>query len=64
MEQKFINLRQAGRIVDGYAAEFSKIGLFASYIVSTEENRARRFQQGLNLEIQRYVISFTYKAFA
>jgi len=26
MEQKFINLRQAGRIVDGYAAEFSKIG--------------------------------------
>ena len=33
-------------------------------MVSTEENQARRFQQGLDLELQRYVISFRYKTFA
>ena len=61
MEQKFINLRQAGRTVNEYAAEFSKLSRFASYMVFTEENRARRFQQGLNIELQWYVISFKYK---
>jgi len=33
-------------------------------MVSTEETRARRFQQGLNLELQRSVISFRYKTLA
>ena len=33
-------------------------------MVSTEKNQARRFQYGLNLELQRYVISFRYKTFA
>jgi len=32
-------------------------------MVSSKENRARRFQQGLNLELQRYFISFRYKTF-
>jgi len=50
--------------VDEYAAEFSRLSRFAPYMVSTEENRARRFQQGLHLELQRYVISFRYKIFA
>jgi len=51
MEQKFINLRQAEKIVDMYAAEFSRLSRFAPYMVSTAENRARRFQQGLHLEL-------------
>jgi len=33
-------------------------------MVSTDENRARRFQQRLSLELQRYVISFRHKTFA
>jgi len=33
-------------------------------MVSIEENRAKRFQQGLNLELQCYVILFRYKTFA
>jgi len=64
MEQKFINLRQVRKTVDEYAAEFSKLSRFAPYMVSTEENRAKRFQQGLHLELQRYIISFKYKTFA
>jgi len=64
MEQNFINLRQAEKTVDEYAAEFVKLSQFAPYMISTEENRARRFQQGLDLELQRYVISFRYKTFA
>ena len=52
MEQNFINLRQAEKTVDEYAAEFFKLRRFAPYMVFTEENRARRFQQGLQLELQ------------
>ena len=32
MEQKFINLKQAGRTVDEYAAEFSRLSRFAPYM--------------------------------
>ena len=63
MEQKFINLRQAGKKVDWYAAEFSKLSRFAPFMVSTEENHARRIQQRLNLKLQRYVILFKHKTF-
>ena len=52
MEQKFINLRQAEKTVDEHAAEFVKLSRFAPYMISTEENRARRFQQGLDLKLQ------------
>ena len=41
MEHKFINLRQAGKTVDAYVAEFFKLSRFSQYIVymvSTEEN--------------------------
>ena len=57
-EHKFINLRQAGKTVDEYAVEFSKIYRFTTYMISTEENHAKRLQ-GLNLDI-----SFRYKTFA
>jgi len=60
-KQKFITLRPAGRTVDEYVAEFSKLSQFSPYMVSTEENRAWRLQQGLSLELQRYVISFRHK---
>ena len=64
MERKFINLRQADKTFDEYATKFFKLSQFALYMVSNEENQTRRFQQGLNLKLQRYVISFRYKTFA
>ena len=52
MEEQFIALQQGGRSVDAYAAEFLRLSRFALNLVSTEECRADRFMQGLQIEIQ------------
>ena len=51
LQQKFINLRQAGKTVDAYAAEFCRLSRFAPEMVATESQRAMRFQQGFHLEL-------------
>ena len=57
MEQQFINLRQQGRIVDEYATEFLRLSQFAPYMVAEEEDRAYQFQQGLELDIQKFLVT-------
>jgi hypothetical protein len=49
--------------VDLYAAEFIKLSRFAPYMIATEENKAKRFQQGLTLELQERIISFHFKTY-
>ena len=56
MEQQFINLRQGSRSVSEYAAEFLRFSRFALYMVADEEDLANRFQQGLRLDIQKFLI--------
>ena len=56
MEEKFIRLQQRDQTVDEYAAEFLRLSRFAPYMVANEENRARRFQQGLRMQIQMFLI--------
>ena len=51
MERQFINLNQGGRTVDQYAAEFTRLSRFAPYMVAQEGDRARRFLQGLDINI-------------
>ena len=55
MEQRFVHLRQYDRTVDAYAAEFLRLSRFAPSMVKDEEDRANRFQQGLRLEIQKFL---------
>ena len=57
MEQQFINLRQGSRTVDEYTVEFLRLIRFAPYMVAKEEDRANRFQQGLRLDIQKYLVT-------
>ena len=56
MEEQFIRLQQLNRSVDEYAAEFLRLSRFAPYMVSDEEKRASRFQQGLKMDIQMFLI--------
>ena len=57
MEQQFINLRHESRTVDEYATEFLRLSRFAPYMVAEEEDRANRFQQGLRLDIQKFLVT-------
>ena len=52
MEEQFIRLQQSNRTVDEYVVEFLRLSWFAPFLVSDEENRAERFQQGLKMDIQ------------
>ena len=56
MDEQFIKLQQKDRTVDGYTAEFIRLSRFAPYMVTDEENRASRFQQGLRIKIQMFLI--------
>ena len=56
MEEQFIRLQQRDQTVDEYAAEFLRLSRFAPYMVANEEIRARRFQQGLRMQIQMFLI--------
>jgi len=57
MEQQFINLQHGSRSIDEYAAEFLRLSRFAPYIVAAEKDWANRFQQGLRLEIQKFLVT-------
>ena len=56
MEEQFIRLHQRNRSVDEYAAEFLRLSRFAPYMVTDEEKRASRFQQGLKMDVQMFLI--------
>ena len=50
--------------MDEYAAEFLRLSRFASYMVSDEEKRANRFQQGLKIDIQIFLIPQQLKTYS
>ena len=57
MEEQFIRLQQWNRLLDKYAAEFLRLSRFAPYMVTDEEKRASKFQQGLRARCYLYRIS-------
>ena len=50
MEEQPIKLQQLNQYVDEYAAKFLRLSRFAPYMVSDEEKRASRFQQGWKMD--------------
>jgi len=64
MEEQFIRLQQLNRSVDEYAAEFQRLSRFAPYMVSDEEKRASRFQHGLKMDIQLFLIPHQFKTYS
>ena len=57
MEQQFINMPQGSRNIDEYAAKFLRLSRFAPYMVAEEEDLANQFQQGLRLDIQKFLVT-------
>jgi len=64
MEEQFIGLKQGNKSVDEYAADFLRLSRFAPYMVTDEEKRANRFQKGLRMDIQMYMMSQELKTYA
>ena len=64
MEEQFIRLQQRNRSVDEYAAEFLRLSRFAPYMVTDEEKRASRFQQGLKMDVQMFLIPQQLKTYS
>ena len=64
MEEQFIRLRQGSKSVDEYAAEFLRLSRFAPYMVTDEEKRASRFQQGLQMDLQVFLMPQQLKTYS
>nr|XP_027124227.1 uncharacterized protein LOC113740914 [Coffea arabica] len=52
-EDEFIRLRQGTQSVAEYESQFTRLSKFAPELILTEQRRARRILQGLNVEIQK-----------
>jgi hypothetical protein len=57
MQSQFMNLKQRDKSVEAYAAEFLRLSRFAPKLVEDEADRADRFQQGLQWDIQVQIAS-------
>lgn len=57
-EKEFIQLKQHNKTVADYEAEFARLAKFAPAMVTTEESRVRRFEEGLMPRIKEQVIPF------
>ena len=50
--------------MDKYVVEFLRFSRFASYMEADEENHASRFQQGLMMKIQMFLIPQQLKMYS
>jgi len=57
MQLQFLNLKQWDKSVEAYAADFIRLSRFAPKMVEDEIDRADRFQQGLQWDIQVQIAS-------
>ena len=64
MERKFVNLQQESRSVDDYVAEFTRLSRFALHFIADDRDRARRFEQGLSLEVQKQLSTSLFTTYA
>ncbi|KAL5801307.1 hypothetical protein ACOSQ3_032939 [Xanthoceras sorbifolium] len=58
MKREFVNLKQRQMTVTEYEREFIKLSKYASEMVTTKENRCRKFEDGLNDYIRLQVVAF------
>ncbi|KAL5781458.1 hypothetical protein ACOSP7_006487 [Xanthoceras sorbifolium] len=58
MKREFMNLKQRQMTVTEYEREFIKLSKYATEMVTTEENKCRRFEDGLNDYIRLQVAAF------
>ena len=65
MRQKFHNLKQRQMSVTEYQRrEFTRLSKYAPEILVSEEERCRKFEDGLNDQIRAHVIGFCHEYFS
>ncbi|KAL8127127.1 hypothetical protein AgCh_014156 [Apium graveolens] len=64
LEVEFLELKQGERSVLEYEAKFTELARLVPEYVSTEIQKARRFQQGLKPEIRRGVVALQLKTYS
>ena len=64
MELQFFELKQDGKSVVEYEKKFTELSRFVSKYVSTDEEKAKRFQQGLDPWIRSRVAMFEINTYA
>jgi hypothetical protein len=61
--QEFMDLTQGNLTVAQYAGRFNELVRFVPYLVACEENRVRKFEQGLNPRIHDRVVCLEIRDF-
>ena len=64
MRREFHNLRQRQMSVTEYQREFTRLSKYAPEILVSEEEKCRRFEDGLNDHIRAHVTAFFYEYFS
>ena len=64
MRREFHNLRQRQMSVIEYQREFTRLSKYALEILVSEEEKCRRFEDGLNDHIQAHVTAFFHEDFS
>jgi hypothetical protein len=62
-EAEFINLKQGNRTVAEYAAEFIRLSKYAPCLASSEQAKARKFEEGLKLQVRQRVSTLVLENF-
>ncbi|XP_027150328.1 uncharacterized protein LOC113750566 [Coffea eugenioides] len=63
-EDEFIRLRQGTQTIAEYEIQFTRLSKFSPELIVTEQQRIRRFVQGLNVEIQKDLAVAQLNAFS
>ncbi|XP_043721022.1 uncharacterized protein LOC122668534 [Telopea speciosissima] len=61
---EFMHLTQGSQTVMTYERKFEELSRYAPHTVSTEEMKARQFEQGLRVEIQKSISPMQLKTYA
>jgi hypothetical protein len=62
-EAEFINLKQGNKTVAEYAAEFVRLSKYAPCLASSEQAKARKFEEGLRMPIKQRVSTLVMENF-
>ena len=64
MRREFHNLKQRQMSVTEYQREFTRLSKYYPEILVSEEEKCRRFEDGLNDHIQAHVTTFCHEDFS
>ena len=64
MRREFHNLKQRQMIVTKYQREFTRLSKYAPEVLVSEEEKCRRFEDGLNDHIRAHVTAFCHEDFS